>query len=107
MRLRLRGEIALEIMRATCLLIPAIFGATSTQAAGGEANSALDIIATAVRDRGFDCERPRSVERDLAASMPDREAWIIECDGVRYRVVFGGDTGPLVTSLNRDLQRRP
>jgi hypothetical protein len=59
----------------------------------------LAIIAAAVRDRGFACDRPISAERDPSASRPDRAAWIIQCETARYRVVFEGDTGALVLPL--------
>ncbi len=61
--------------------------------------TAAAIIATAVRDRGFACDRPISAEREPSASQPNRAAWIIQCDTARYWVVFEGDTGALVLPL--------
>jgi hypothetical protein len=61
--------------------------------------TAVAILAAAVRDRGFPCDRPISAERDPSASRPDRAAWIIQCETARYRVVFEGDTGALVLPL--------
>jgi hypothetical protein len=61
--------------------------------------TAIAIVAAAVRDGGFACDRPISAERDPSASRPDRAAWIIQCETARYRVVFEGDTGALVLPL--------
>jgi hypothetical protein len=57
------------------------------------------IVAAAVRARGFPCDRPQSVERDSEASLPDRKAWTLRCETARYRVIFEGDTGPQVTRI--------
>ena len=58
-----------------------------------------EIVAAAVRARGFPCDRPQSVERDSEASLPDREAWTLRCETARYRVIFEGDTGPQVMRI--------
>ena len=55
-----------------------------------------EIVAAAVRARGFPCDRPQSAERDSKASLPDREAWTLHCETARYRVIFEGDTSPQV-----------
>jgi hypothetical protein len=77
----------------------ALLGAVAPAALAGEPETTLDIVAAAVRERGFVCDRPRSVGRDPSASGPDRAAWIIECEGARYRVIFEGDTGPRVAPV--------
>ena len=58
-----------------------------------------EIVAAAVRARGFSCDRPQSVERDSAASLPNREAWTLRCETAQYRVIFEGDTGPRVMRI--------
>ena len=58
-----------------------------------------EIVAAAVRARGFSCDRPQSVERDSEASLPDREAWTLRCETAHYRVIFEGDTGPQVVRI--------
>lgn len=77
----------------------ALLGAVTPAALAGEPETTLDIVAAAVRERGFVCDRPRSVGRDPSASEPGRAAWIIECEGARYRVIFEGDTGPRVAPV--------
>ena len=58
-----------------------------------------EIVAAAVRARGFPCDRPQSVERDSEASSPNREAWTLRCETAQYRVIFEGDTGPRVMRI--------
>jgi hypothetical protein len=81
------------------LSVLALLGAVAPAALARDPETTLDIVAAAVRERGFACDRPRSVARDPSASEPDRAAWIIQCEGERYRVIFEGDTGPRVTPV--------
>jgi hypothetical protein len=60
----------------------------------------LDIVATAVRERGHACARPQTVERDPVTSLPDRPAFIVRCDTRRFQVIFEGDTGARVIPLD-------
>jgi hypothetical protein len=57
-------------------------------------------VAAAVRDRGYPCMAPVSIQRDEAASGPDEAAWLVDCQDARYRVRFMGDT-PAVEPLAR------
>jgi hypothetical protein len=45
-----------------------------------------NIIAVQIRKQGYECKNPQSAERDAAASQPDDAAWILNCEGVSYRV---------------------
>lgn len=75
-------------------------GDLPTDAGAPPAVGDLGIVAAAVRVTGARCQQPRSIERDTAASLADRPAWIIACEGGRFRVIFEGDTGPEVTPLD-------
>lgn len=72
-------------------------------AAGGSARAqdrtGADVVADAVRDRGFPCGRALAAERDDAASRTDEAVWVLRCDGATYRVRFRGDSAPLVEPL--------
>ena len=81
------------------LVLVAVLPVASAAAADSPPETALAIIAAAVRDRGFPCDRPISAEREPSVSQADRAAWIIRCDAARYRVVFEGDTGARVLPL--------
>lgn len=59
-----------------------------------------DAILEAVRIHGYECERPAGVERDAAASRPEKEAWLVTCANGRYRVIFEGDTGSRVEPVS-------
>ena len=48
------------------------------------------IIAAAVRDRGYECADPVSVNPDPEASAADERAWILHCKDASYRVRFMG-----------------
>ena len=52
-----------------------------------------DIVATAVRERGYECDDPERVKPDPEHTAPDEKAWIIRCESRSYRVKFMGDRG--------------
>jgi hypothetical protein len=58
------------------------------------------VVAAAVRDAGYVCEKPGRVMPDKSADLPDEKAWIILCERGGYRVRFMGDTGPKVEPLS-------
>ncbi len=58
------------------------------------------IVADAVRDYGYPCTDPVSVERDPAVSRPDEAAWILTCKDATYRVRFlGSERHSLIVRL--------
>ena len=81
------------------LVLASFIAVASASAADPPPETAVAIVAAAVRDRGFACDRPLSAEREPSESQADRPVWIIWCDNARYRVVFEGDTGARVTPL--------
>jgi hypothetical protein len=102
------------------LVLAAVLPVASANSADPPPETAAAIVAAAVRDRGFVCDRPISAEREPsvsqdahpgepfihrgqpqagAAADAARPVWIIRCDNARYRVVFEGDTGARVTPL--------
>jgi len=58
------------------------------------------VVAAAVRDAGYICEKPGRVMPDKSASRPDEKTWIILCERGGYRVRFMGDAGPKVEPLS-------
>jgi hypothetical protein len=58
-----------------------------------------EIVADAVRARGFACDPAVAANRDEAASRADEAVWILRCGGGRYRVRFPGDEEPQVERL--------
>jgi hypothetical protein len=59
------------------------------------------VVAAAVRDAGYVCEKPGHVMPDKSASRPDEKTWIVLCERGGYRVRFMGDTGPKVEPLTK------
>lgn len=55
--------------------------------------SPTDVVAAAVREKGYECDDPRGLEADPNDTAPDEEAWIIHCENGAYRVKFVGDRG--------------
>lgn len=45
-----------------------------------------EIIAVQLRKQGYECPNPQSAKRDRRDSKPDENAWILTCEGYRYRV---------------------
>jgi len=45
-----------------------------------------EIIASHIRDQGFECDKPESAKRDKEASRPDEPVWILTCENATYRV---------------------
>jgi hypothetical protein len=48
--------------------------------------SPKDIIAAHLRLEGYQCDTPKSAQRDARASRPDEQVWLIVCENARYRV---------------------
>ena len=86
------------------MLVEALPAAAAGSPAGTSAGPAAEtdaaIVAAAVRVTGARCQQPSSLAPDPAATLADRPAWIITCEGGRFRVIFEGDTGPKVTPLD-------
>ena len=50
-----------------------------------------NILAAQLRDQGYECNRPKSAERDVQASKPDEEVWIVQCENAKYRMRLDPD----------------
>lgn len=63
--------------------------------------SATEIIATQLRQRGIDCTAPRNPTRDFRRSIPHETAWILRCDEGSYEVRLVPRTGARIRKLPR------
>jgi len=61
--------------------------------------SPKDVVATAVRQNGYQCSEPKNIEPDPEDTSPDERAWIVRCQNGSYRVKFMGDEGAQVEPL--------
>ena len=87
---------------ALLVALPVILAAPAARAgdqATAGTETATDIVAAAVRERGYPCAQPRAASPDPQASLPDRAAWTVQCEQGAFTVIFEGDTGPRVSRL--------
>jgi hypothetical protein len=59
-----------------------------------------NILAAKLRAQGCECSRPKSAERDVQASKPDEEVWIVQCENAKYRVRLDQDMAAKVERIN-------
>jgi len=60
----------------------------------------IEVVAAAVRDKGYICDQPQSMERDQAQSTDLEAVWLIHCEFRTFRVKFLGDAGTQVEPVN-------
>jgi hypothetical protein len=58
----------------------------SAQAIAQDVETPKDDIAAQIRAQGYACDQPQSATRDVQASKPDEEVWLLRCEGASYRV---------------------
>jgi hypothetical protein len=59
-----------------------------------------NILAAQLRDQGYQCDQPKSAERDVQASKPDEEVWIMQCEKSRYRMRLDPNMAAKVERIN-------
>ena len=92
---------ALSAVALAGWLVPVSAACGEPSAAVVTGQDAIASVAAAVRITGSQCDHPRALQYDAAASQPDRTVWIIRCEEGLFRVLFEGDTGPHVTRLGQ------
>jgi hypothetical protein len=89
------------LLSATILAVTAVpLSAQVDESDPASSPAATDAIAAAVRIKGYSCQTPAVISPDFAAGTRLEPVWLVNCGGDRYRVIFVGDTGPLVEPLN-------
>jgi len=88
------------LQRACLALALLIIGAMVWADLGLSQEDPTDIVAAAVRQRGYQCDQPGSAQPDPDNTLPDEKAWIIRCENATFRVKFMGDTGPRVEPVS-------
>ena len=58
----------------------------SAQAIAEDVESPKDDIAAQIRAQGYACDQPQSATRNIQASKPDEEVWLLRCEGASYLV---------------------
>jgi hypothetical protein len=77
-----------------------LVGAVCMAAAETPGEDPKNILAAQLRDQGYDCAQPKSAERDVQASKPDEEVWIVQCENARYRMRLDPDMAAKVERLD-------
>ena len=59
-----------------------------------------NVLAAQLRAQGYDCDQPKSAERDVQGSKPDEEVWIVQCENSKYRMRLDPDMAAKVERLD-------
>ena len=74
-------------MKSTVRIIVAVFFIASISPSyAQDTRLAGTDVSTVVRRQGYRCEKPITATKDAAYSIPDEEAWILNCKNATYRV---------------------
>ena len=84
---------------ATGALAGVLFLLPCAFAAAQEQNVELRIVADRIRSQGYTCRNPSSVERSEAESMPNEPVYVLQCDGMSYRVRLIPDQAAEVSEI--------
>lgn len=76
----------IRCIAALGLAAPVLFLSVSHPAPAADPEVSKEVIAVQLRKQGFECKNPESAERDTEDSKPDENAWLLTCEGVRYKV---------------------
>jgi hypothetical protein len=74
---------------------------SSQLAIAQDVESPKDDIAAQIRAQGYACDQPQSATRDVQASKPDEEVWLLRCEGSSYRVRLIPDMAARVERINQ------
>ena len=66
-----------------------------------DVESPKDDISAQIRSQGYACDQPQSAMRDVQASKPNEEVWILRCEGASYRVRLIPDMAARVERINQ------
>jgi hypothetical protein len=88
------------------LLPYALISAIAALAGGGVFSASAqedptNIVAAQIRAQGYKCGSPRGATRDLQASKPDEQVWILQCESGSYRVRLDPDMAAKVEKIDK------
>ena len=82
------------------LVILALLGSGCVALAAEPLEHTKNILAAQLRDQGYECDQPKSAERDIQASKPDEEVWIVQCEHSKYRMRLDPDMAAKVERID-------
>lgn len=77
-----------------------VFAITAVLPPAAAQDDPKELIAVQVRDQGYTCDTPKSATKDEAASSPDEQAWVLECENATYRVKLVPDMAAEIEQIN-------
>lgn len=84
------SRLGLCVTLAGCLLGPV----QSAQAQAAVVTTQdKQIVASSIREKGFDCEDVATMRRSTDGVSEGRTVWIAQCASASYKVTYMGDTG--------------
>lgn len=73
---------------ALIILAPIVVANAGELAAATLDEGPKSIVSAQIRDQGCKCDSPQSAVRDMQASKPDEDVWVLQCeDADRVRLI--------------------
>ena len=82
------------------LMILALLDSGCVAVAAEPLEKTKNILAAQLRDQGYECDQPQRAERDIQASKPDEEVWIVQCEHSKYRMRLDPDMAAKVERID-------
>jgi hypothetical protein len=86
---------------ALIILAPIVVATAGELAAATLDESPKNIIAAQIRDQGYKCDSPQSAVRDMRASKPDKDVWVLQCEDASYRVRLIPDMAAKIKRIDK------
>jgi hypothetical protein len=88
------------VMLRIAIMVLALLDTGCMAVAAEPLEDPTNILAAQLRDQGYECNRPKSAERDVQASKPDEQVWIVQCENAKYRMRLDPDMAATVERIN-------
>ena len=86
---------------ALIILAPIVVANAGELAAATLDEGPKSIISAQIRDQGYKCDSPQSAVRDMQASKPDEDVWVLQCEDASYRVRLIPDMAAKIERIDK------
>jgi hypothetical protein len=93
-----------KIMRSSLTLSVLVAAATLASPAVRADNGLeppMDLLASQLRDQGFECKNPKKAKEEPKESAPHETVWLVDCDDASYRMTVVPDLAAKVQKLDK------
>jgi hypothetical protein len=93
-----------KIMRSSLALLALVAAATLVSPAARADNGLeppMDLLASQLRDQGFECKNPKKAKEEPKESAPHETVWLVDCDDASYRMTVVPDLAAKVQKLDK------